>query len=478
MITRRFLAASVAVLAGLAPAMPALAFDRTVVPAPGALRPFQFPDWQEYKLANGLPVILVENHRTPVVSCMLILKGGADTDPAGKSGRASLAASLWTKGTPTHTASQIDELVDRYGATLKASADRAETTLGLRTVSTHFDTLLPLFADVAMHPALPATEVTQAKELKLAALKQSADKVGDLARRALLQTLFPDHPYGELPQGSVAGVERIEQADLQAFFREQLVPANALLVVAGDFQPKALLQKLNALPIGKAPAGKAPAFTLPAAKPAKAGVVLVDKPGAVQSALRIGTLGLTPKDPDYAAWTVANAMLGGLFTSRLNANLREDKGYTYGAGSSFTSWAQSGYITAATDVETPHTVASVAEVLKEFARLRNEPVAADELAKAKAYLIGTFPNDFGTAAQVGATVANLKLLGLPPSHVRGFRDRIAKVTGADVQRVAHRFLKPDHLTIVVAGDAQKLQALAQFGTMTVVSAGGEVIARP
>lgn len=451
--------------------------DRTKVPGPAPVRPFPFPSWTEHRLSNGLPVIIVERHRNPVVSFRYILKGGADTDPVGKAGRAALAAELWTKGTAKHTAAQIDETAEFYGAVLRAGADRQSVELALNTASDHFGTLLPLVAEVAQGPTLPETEVAQARELAVTELKQAADKVGDLADRALMAQMFPNHPYGQMVRGSVASVGRLGRADLQAYFRDNLQPANAMIVVSGDVQPKALLAQLDRL-FGQTKAGKAVATRVPATKPTtKMTITVIDKPGAVQSALRVAAPGLTARDKDVDAWEVANAILGGLFTSRLNANLREAKGYTYGAGSRYTKWQQPGYVAARTNVETQYTVPAVGEILKEFARMRQEPVSAAELAKAKAYLIGTYPGNFETAADVAEAVTSLKLLDLPVDTVRKYRERVNAVTVADVQRVSKRFLDPSRLTLVIAGDAKATGGLQAYGPVVTVKAETQ-IARP
>jgi zinc protease len=476
---RPILGTTVALLALLtAPlASAAGALDRTKVPAPAAVRPFQFPNWQEHRLSNGLPVIIVERHTNPVVSFRYILKGGANTDPAGKSGRAALAAELWTKGTPKHTAAQIDETVEFYGAYMRAGADRQATELAMNAASEHFNTLLPLVAEVITSPTLPEAEVQQARSLAVTELQQAADKVGDLADRALMAEMFPNHPYGQMVRGTVASVGKLTQSDLKAYFQENLHPANAMIVVSGDVQPKALLTKLDAL-FGKTKPGQAAKTQVPATKPTgKLSITVIDKPGAVQSALRVAAPGLTPKDKDADAWEVANALLGGLFTSRLNANLREAKGFTYGAGSMYTRWEQPGYIAARTNVETQHTVPAVGEILKEFDRMRKEPVSKEELAKAKAYLIGTFPGRFETAADVAEAVASLKLLNLPVDTIRKYRERVNAVTVADVQRVSKRFLDPNRLTMVIAGDAKATQGLQAYGPVVTVKAETQ-IAKP
>jgi zinc protease len=461
------------------PAKPAAAtpLDRNKVPAPAAVRPFQFPNWQEHRLSNGLPVVIVERHANPVVSFRYLLKGGANTDPAGKAGRASLATDLWTKGTAGKTSTEIDETVEFYGAALQAGADRQYAELALNTASEHFNTLLPLVAEVALHPALPESEFVQARARAVTDLQQAADKVGDLADRALSAQMFANHPYGSMVQGSVATVGKLTSDDLAAFFKENLQPANAMIVVSGDVQPQALLGRLETL-FGKTPAGKANPAKVPATKPtATLSITVIDKPGAVQSALRVAAPGLTPKDKDADAWEVANAILGGLFTSRLNANLREAKGYTYGAGSRYTSWEQPGYVAARTNVETKHTVPAVGEILKEFTRMRQEPVSKEELAKAKAYLIGTFPARFETAADIGEAVSSLKLMGLPVDQVRKYRERVNAVTVADVQRVSQRFLAPNRLTLIVAGDAKVTEGLKAFGPVVTIKVSAQ-IAKP
>lgn len=451
-LTLSAVALSLALPAVAAPAAPSL-------PQGGQLRPFNFPAWQEVRLKNGLDVVLVEQHEQPVISMSLIAKsGGSIRDPKGKAGLASLAGSLWSKEAQGRNADQIAEAFDFVGASLSSSAGRDFASLSTKFVSRHLNTVLPLFAEVATRPGFSQAEFDLLKRNRLAGLKQQQDQVGTLASQALYKGIFGDHPFGILPQGTETSVKGISLGDVRQFAKTHYLPKDALLVVAGDFSARALVPQLEKAfgqwQGGMTTAGK-PA-TVPAPKPTR--ITLIDKPGAVQSALAVGTIGPTYRDADYFPMLVANAVLGGNFISRLNSNLREDKGYTYGAGSRVAPMQTTGLFFARAEVETSVTGPALAEMLKEIRRMGTDPISDTEFTAAKESLIGEFPLSLETADAIAGWVVNQKLYGLGSDYVRTYREQLAKVTLAQAQAAYRKLISPEHLVVVVAGDAKRTSA--------------------
>jgi zinc protease len=433
------------------------AFDRSVMPTPGPTPEFTPPSFVRRELANGMDVLIAERHELPIVAINLAIKGGANLEPAGKEGLADMMASLMTEGTARRDAIGLASALSEIGASLGANSGREESGLTLTTLTKNLGPALDLFKEVLLQPTFPEAELERLRKQRLAGILRRADDPQSIGRLVFPKTLYgADHPYGRID--TKASVEGIGRADVEALYRALFQPQNAALIVVGDVKPDEIVAKLDAAMAGWKPGDtKAPAAA-EAPKAATAGLYLVDKPGAAQSVLYVGQVGVPRKTPDYFALDVLNSVLGGQFSSRLNLNLREAKGYTYGARSGFSFRQGPGPFSAVTSVQTAVTKEALAEVVKEIRDITGpRPVTAEELAFAKDNTIKGFPSGFGTTFGVAGQLAELVTFALPDDYFRTYRAAVEAVTAEDVARVAKKYLDPENLTIVVVGDAAKIE---------------------
>lgn len=450
-------------------------FDRTQAPMGSPLKPFSFPTASEAQLSNGLRVLLIPQHEQPVLSLTVMVPAGSGHNPLTKPGLAALTAAMLTEGTSRRTAAELAASTDEIGASLSASATWDCTTIELSLLKTHLNVGLPLLADVVIHPAFPRQEFERVRQQSLTEILQSKDMVEDLAAERFSQLLFPNHPYAYPEIGTETSLKTLTPEDLLAFHHTHFVPNQAVLIVVGDATLSELLPHLEKAFIGWQPG------TFPQSPPApaagvKPGIFLVDKPGAVQSSLRIGHVGVARNIPDHFPLLIAQTMLGGKFDSRLNRNLREDKGYTYGASARFGQRRMPGPFAAVADVQTEVTGPAVGEFLKELQRMVKEPLPYEEVERTKGYLAGGFPLKSETPTQLAQQLLTQVLYSLPADYLSSYREAILAVTPDQVQAAARKYIHPDQLTIVVAGDAAKIKStLAAYGPLTVFNADGKVV---
>lgn len=427
-------------------------------PALGATPRFVLAPVQRLTLSNGLPVLLVEKPGIPLAQVNLVVRAGSVDDPAGKTGLASLAAQLLDEGAGARSALDLADAVDFLGIDLTTFAGLHQMGVDLSTPTSKLAEALDLMADVALRPSFPEAEVERQRALAAVALGQRRDRPGDLAAALFSRTLFgADHPYGRTPMPtSVRGLTR---DDLVAFHRDRFATANAALVVVGDVTAATILPLLEAR-FGAAawPAARGTAPATVAATPQVTGrrVYFVDKPGAAQSAIRIGRIGAARTSEDYYALQVLNAILGGSFTSRLNQNLRETHGYAYGASSSFGFRPVAGPFLAASNVQTNATAPALTEFVRELTNIRTIP--QDEVDKGKSFVALSFPEAFQTASGIADMVAELWSYNLPLDTYNRYTDRVMAVTRADLARVARTYVDPDRVAIVVVGDRASQEA--------------------
>lgn len=423
-------------------------------PPPLKAQPVRFPRVGRDTLANGLRLVVIENHEQPVVSVRLYLPAGATADPKGEAGLADLTASLVDKGTTTRSAEQIASAVEGVGASLDAGAGDDFTYVASTTLTRHLDQVLSVFADVVLHPTFPSDQLEVMRKRQLSALQVQLTQPSALASREFAKELYGENPYGESP--TPASLQAIQRGDLVSFHDARYVPGRALLVFAGDIDLDAA-RKAARQYFGDWK-GQPPSASPPPAPPAPrpTSITLVNRPGSVQSDIWIGNLGIRPDNPDAVPLDVMNRVLGGGNNSRLFLILREQKGWTYGAYSRLTTPVHQGYFVASAEVRTPVTDSSVAEMLHQLRRLRSETPPDSEVETAEDYLTGHFPIEIETPEQVASEVAQVLLRGLPIQYLESYRERVAAVKPADVQRVARSYLHPDSLTIVVVGDASQL----------------------
>lgn len=465
-------AALAIVLAGTA--LPAAAQQTTPPPALPA-RPIQFPPFTERTLPNGLRLLVVENHSLPLVNLDLYIRSGTGADPAQRLGTASIVASMLDKGTATRSATQIAEQVEGVGGVLGAGADQDNLTVSASMLSDQLQMAFELLSDVALHPAFAEQELQTVRAQQLAGLRAAQGNSGYLASRTFEERLFgAQHPYGRRP--TPASVTAITREDLAAWHRTHFVPANAMLVVSGDVTPARAEQMARAA-FGAWTGGAAPADNFPN-PPAheRAEILLVNRPGSVQSSILVGNPGLSADSPDYYAGQVLNMILGASGESRLERILRGEHGWTYSSRSRYARLLGGGDYRANTEVRTAVTDSALSELVTQLRRIRDEAVPQAELDQAKNFLISSFPNTLETPGQVAGRIAGARLLGLPASSVTEYPQRVAAVTAADVQRVARRYLNPDRATIVVVGDAsQILERVRAIAPVTVLDLEGNPV---
>lgn len=436
----------------LAAALPAGAAAQATPPAPLEQRPVRFPAFTETELPNGLRLLVVENHALPLANVTLHVRSGGAADPVEKLGLAQMTAALLDKGTATRTAVQIAETIEGVGGTINSGADPDGIALGVGVLSDQLPLAFELLSDAALRPAFPREEMETARAQQLAALRAAQGNPATLASRMFERQVFgAGHPYGR--RATPQTVAALTRDDVVAFHRAHFIPRNALLVVAGDVTP-AQARELARRWFGGWTGGAAPADAWPThPSRGRTEIFLVHRPGSVQSSLYVGHAGLTPDDPDYYAAQVANMVLGAGGDSRLEQILRGEHGWTYSARSRFTRLLGGGAFSASADVRSAVTDSALAELMVQLRRVRDEPVTADEVERAKSFMIGSFPGMLETPAQAAGSLSATRLLGLPAEHLIQYPQRVAAVTAADVQRVAREYLHPDNAVIVVVGDA-------------------------
>jgi predicted Zn-dependent peptidase len=427
----------------------------------------QLPRPQEATLSNGLRVSLLEDHKVPTFSLQLIMKGGGLADPADKRGLASLTAALLREGTQQRTSRQIAEQLASLGAGLLsgASPSSGESTVSVTGLVENMEATLELAADVIRNPTFPAAEVEKFRSRYLAQLQQQRTNPNFLAQEQFMRAVYGDHPAGNVvpPQAVIKG---FTSADLASFHSRYYRPNNVTLIAYGDLTLKDLVARLEKA-FGSWKSGDAVSVALPKlAPPAKARVLLVDRPGSVQASLWLGSLGIERASADYFAVLVMNQILGGDPASRLFVNLREDKGYTYGVYSAFNGSLFPGVMVATTDVRNAVAEGAMHELDVELRRIAADPVSDKELKQAKRALIGRFALSLDAPQSLVSNLATQKIYSLPADYWDRYPQQVDAITAADVQRVAKKYYDPARLQIVAVGDSASLKAVLQkYGTV-------------
>jgi zinc protease len=443
--------ASVAVFAQQPP-------DRSHPPQPGPPAPLNLPKIQKQKLANGLPVWIVELHEVPVAQVNLVILSGTANDPPGKYGIASLAAAMLEEGAGSRTALEVADAVDYLGADLGAATTSDLTAVRLHVPVARLADALPIMADVALRPTFPKDELERQRAQRLTSLLQGRDDPPTISSAAFSRILYgKGHRYGTAQMGTAETIKTFTADDLRGFYTTAFRPESAILLAVGDITAdKALPLFEKSFGSWKASGTAASEKLPPTDDPPARQVYLVDKPGAAQSQIRIGRIGVPRSTADFFPIQVMNTILGGSFTSRLNNNLREVHGYTYGASSTFDMRGAAGPFYAAAGVQTDKT----SDALKEFFNELNailKPVPAEELARAKNYVALRYPSAFETTGDISRRLEDALVYKLPDDYFARYVQNIQAVTAADVQRVAQKYIRPDHLAVVVVGDLKVIE---------------------
>ena len=435
--------------------------DRRTLPKPGPAPRFALPPVQRTRLSNGLELLVIEKHVLPTVALNLVLRGGRSADPPQKSGLTSLLSAVWDEGTTHRTADQIAGQLAGLGASLSIAAGWDTSTARLFTLKQHLPEALDIYADVLRNPVFPQQEFNRDKSKALARLVQLRDDPMVLSQLATASLLYgPQHPYGRSPYGTRSSLASISRGDLEAAYRLRVRLEEATLIAVGDVTSRELVPLLEAAFGGWKAAGGPALATLPSPAQKAPRIVLVDKPGAAQSVIAVSRIGAERKSADFCALTVMNSIFGGQFSSRLNLNLRESKGYTYGAHSMF-EWRipQAGPFLASASVHTAVTAPALAEFIKELQGMTGaRAVTADELAFTEAWLTLGYPAEFETPDLLARQWETVVEHRLPDDYFNTYIPRIRQVTAADVLRVARQYLDPAQLTIVVIADRAKVES--------------------
>ena len=422
-------------------------------PRPLAAHDAQFPPYEIRTLPNGLQVVVVLHHEQPAVSIRMLVRAGSAQDPKGKGGVANLTASLLDQGTMGRSAQEIADQIDFIGGDLGTGAGTDLSFVNAVVMKDSFQVGMELLADVARNPAFAQEEIDRQKDQILSSLRVNADDPGYIADVVFDRLVYGFHPYGLPGSGTEETLASLTRADLQAFHRQYFVPNNMILAIVGDVTSDEAFAAAQRV-FGGWPRAALPAVTPVEPPPSTRRIVIIDKPDAVQTSIRVGQLAIPRKHPDYMAWDLAVKILGGEGANRLHQVLRSQYGLTYGAEADTEARKDAGDFVAQTDTRTDTTGQALRLMIDEFARLPRERVGERELSDAQAYLSGSFPLTIETPDQIATQVLNVLFFDLPISEIGSFRERVLAVTPDDVQRVARQYVKPDRLSIVLVGNAR------------------------
>jgi predicted Zn-dependent peptidase len=439
--------------------------DRSRLPQPGAAPRFDAPVIERTRLGAGLDVWTVRHASVPVVTMVLLIARGAAEDPPGKDGLAAATVDMLDEGSGEHGAIAIHEALARVGAHLDSDVGSDASSLTVTVLSRFTAPALALLADIAVRPALTEADFARVRQLRLDRLVQLRDVPGAVADRAFARLLYGSHPYGHTPLGSERTLAGLSVDDVRAFHARAIVPGDATLIVVGDCRHEDVCAQAAEAFAGWEP--RVPGAHDPVAQvlPTPSRLNVVARPGAPQSELRIGHVAAPRETPDYYALLAANMVLGGQFVSRINQNLREDKGLTYGARTAFEFRRLPGPFVLQVSVQTDATARAIAESLEEIAAIRgSRPVTTAELAVGVAALTRGYPRNFETAEQVARAVTQIALYDLPDDYFARFVPALERITPEEVTAAAARHLDPDRLTTLVVGDQDRVdRSLAALG---------------
>jgi zinc protease len=436
------------------------AFDRTVVPAAGKTPELHVPTWSKQSLSNGAQLIVSERHNLPLVSFNITFIGGANQyEPADKRGLASFVASMLSEGTKNRTGDQLSADLQLLGTSVNTGVGGESGAIGFFATKDKFEPTLAILQDELVNPTFPAEALDRLRARTLVNLKQARDRTAAIASNVFSKTLYTDaHPYGRVV--TEQSVNNITRDDILSFYKAYFQPGHAIITVVGDVDPAQVKASIEKGLASWTAGGSMPSFDYPAV-PAQKGttIFLVDKTGAAQSSFALGTPGPSRATPDYYALEVMNTLLGGMFQSRLNANIREQKGYSYGVGSVFAFGRGPGAFRTGGDIVTAKTDSALIEFMKELKGIRGErPVTDEELATAKANLVQSLPEEFSSVSSVRASIAGIYAQGLPEDYYQNYAKNVNAVTKEDLTRVANKYIDLDHLALVIVGDRKTIEA--------------------
>ena len=433
--------------------------DRTKVPPAGKAPDLRVPVWTKTTLANGAILVVSERHGLPLVSFAMTFVGGANQlEPANRRGLASITSSMLTEGTTTKTGDQLSDALQLLGTNIGTNIGGEEGSISFVSTARNFEPTLGLLSDMMLNSTFPPEALERLRGRTLVGLTQAKDQPTVVSAQVFAKILYGDsHPYGQ--RATETSVKAITRDDVVAFQKAYFQPARAIITVVGDVNAAKVKGAMERAFAAWTKAGDKPSFqypTLPQLRPAT--IYLVDKPGSAQSVVNIGLPGPPRNTPDYFALQVLNTILGGQFQSRLNANIREQKGYSYGVNSNFAYGKGPGAFRAGGSIFSAKTDAALIEFMKEFRGIVGErPITDEELNTAKDSLIQGLPQRFSSVSATGSTITNLIVQGHPEDYYQNYAKNVAAVTKEDLLRVAKQYIDLNHLAIVIVGDRASVE---------------------
>jgi zinc protease len=437
---------------------------RSTPPPPAQSAELKLPVPSKFTLDNGLTVYYVEDHSLPLVTSALVLHSGSASDPVDRPGLAAFTADMTQEGTQKWDALALADHLHSLGADWGAEFNEDGGIRRVRTLTPNAKAGMEVLAEAALHPTFPDKELERVRQDRLAALMQEKDSPPAMAERAFLPNLYgPQHPYGHVSQGTEESVKQITRDEVVKFHQTQFTPKNAALVIVGDVKPsdaRALAKDMFGTWTGEAP----PALSYGQRTPATSRVVIVDKPSMPQTSIMVGQVGVARNDPDYDKLSLMNTVMAGGFTSRVNHNLREVHGYTYGTYGQLTQNRGEGAIAIGGGIRADVTGPALNELFKEVSSMKTQPVTDDELARARGSRIEALPGRFQTQDAMAGQIAALYTFDLPDDYYKTLPSRLSAITGPDLTAMANKYLTPEKMLVVAVGDRTKIQTqIASLG---------------
>ena len=433
--------------------------DRTKVPTPGATPVLRVPDWTRIQLSNGASLIVSERHNLPLVSFNITFVGGAHQfEPTGKRGVAAITSSMLSEGTRTRTGDQLSDALQLLGTSVGGSVGSETGSIGFTSTTKNFEPTLDILADMMLNSVFPPEALERLRARTLVNLTQAKDQPAVVGAQVFAKIVYGDaHPYGQ--RTTETSVKAITRDDVVAFQKAYFQPGRAIITVVGDITPAKAKASVEKSLAAWTKGGEKPSFDypkLPELPPAK--IYLVDKPGAAQSVFNIGLPGPPRNTPDYFALQVLNTILGGQFQSRLNANIREQKGYSYGVNSSFSYGKGPGAFRAGGAIFSGKTDAALIEFMNELKGIvGDKPITDEEIKTAKESLIQGLPQRFASVNAISNAITSLVVQGLPDDFYQTYAKNVSAVTKEDLLRVAKRYIDLNHLYIVIVGNRAEIE---------------------
>jgi predicted Zn-dependent peptidase len=457
--TRFFSAAVAAALLAWLPVAAQQKLDRSKIPPPGKQPVLRVPAWTKSKLANGADLIVSEKHDLPLVSFNITFIGGSNQfDAPDRAGIGSVVASMMSEGTKTRDGDALSNALQLLGTTVNTNIGGETGSIGFLSTTSKFAPTLDVLADMLVNSTFPADSLERLRAQRLVALNQAKDRTTAIAAVVFPKLLYAEtHPYGR--STTERSMKAITRDEVIAFHKAYFQPGRAIVTVVGDVSAAVVKPVVERALAGWPAGGEKPAFSYPRIpERGPTTIYLVDKPGAAQSTFSLGNPGPPRSTPDYFALQVMNRILGGQFQSRLNANIREDKGYSYGVSSAFSYGKGPGAFRAGGDVVTAKSDAALVEFMKELKGIGgSRPVTEDELETAKDGLIQRLPDQFASVNAVNVAITGLFVQGLPEDFYQQYSKNVAAITKEDVVRVAKQYIDLDHLAIVIVGDRATIE---------------------